>query len=100
MEAADSILPPLDSRPCEIMYLSILEMAAPDPDLPLSKVTTYGFHKGALSLEVRAAKTLITVSVTPSVAWSLTNCARPSTRIPCRPLGELWFCLEGWQCQR
>jgi hypothetical protein len=41
MEAADSILPPLDSRPCEIMYLSILETAAPDPDLPLSKVYAF-----------------------------------------------------------
>ncbi|CAM6067952.1 unnamed protein product [Sphagnum tenellum] len=43
MEAADSILPPLDSRLCEIMYLSILEMAALDPDLPLSKVKSAGF---------------------------------------------------------
>ncbi|CAK9215309.1 unnamed protein product [Sphagnum troendelagicum] len=43
MEAADSILPPLDSRLCEIMYLSILEMAASDPDLPLSKVKSAGF---------------------------------------------------------
>ncbi|CAK9266649.1 unnamed protein product [Sphagnum jensenii] len=41
MEATDSILPPLDSRPCEIMYLSILETAAPDPDLPLLKVYAF-----------------------------------------------------------